>query len=99
MGNGNNPYSEELFFHVYEVPAKRSNGYCFGAGVPITFQNVDWFGGGAIETREQLVQFISGKQYCRPGFTYLVLANDPAWTFSFRKPITAGFPLMEKVDD
>ena len=65
------------------MPAKRSTGYCFNGGVPITFINVDWFGGELIKERDHLIKFISQKQYARNGETLLVLANDPAWTFSF----------------
>jgi hypothetical protein len=29
--------------YIYKMPAKPSDGYCFGGGKPITFTNVDWF--------------------------------------------------------
>lgn len=77
------PEQSTLFFHVYRLPDKRSDGYCFNGGNPIPFINVDWFGGGLITKREQLIEFISQKQYARHGEALLVLANDPAWTFSF----------------
>lgn len=28
--------------HVYIVPKRRSNGYCFGGPVQVLFGNVDW---------------------------------------------------------
>ncbi|RVC58716.1 MAG: hypothetical protein EOS81_05460 [Mesorhizobium sp.] len=69
------------FLRVYRLPAKLTNGYCFGGGVPITFLNVDWFEAPVEEGRDALTTFIKGKQYFTPDVRFLVLADDPALTF------------------
>lgn len=76
--------------HVYEIPKKRSNGYCFGGGVPITFMNVDWFGPAPDElSQDELRKFIAGKQYFQqaaPGSRFLVLCDDrPDLTFQMER--------------
>ena len=74
---------QKLFMWVYRLPEKLSNGYCFGAGVPITFTNVDWFGGPAEMTRAEIETFVRGKRYCTPGHKYLVVSETPERTFMF----------------
>jgi hypothetical protein len=70
------------FVRVYRLPEKLTNGYCFGGGVPITFQNVDWFEALIDEGREKLAEFIKGKRYYDPAARFLVLADHPDLTFT-----------------
>ena len=65
------------------------SGYCFGAGVPITFTNVDWFECPADEDREALVEFIRSKQYCRAGARFLVLGDSPDFVFTIDPEVRA----------
>lgn len=72
--------------YVYLIPQKRSNGYCFGGPVPVTFGNVDWM--GPVEpsmTKADLKRFISRKGYftaADPGTRFLVLCDvRPEFTF------------------
>ena len=77
--------------HVYLIPKKRSDGYCFGGPIPISFGNVDWM--GPVEpsmTRAALEGFISGKSYfttAAPGTRFLVLCDaKPELTFQMVTP-------------
>ena len=72
--------------YVYLIPQKRSNGYCFGGPIPVTFGNVDWM--GPVEpsmTRGDLEGFISQKGYFTAadlGTRFLVLCDArPELTF------------------
>lgn len=71
----------DTMIYVYELPAKLSNGFAFGAGVPITFKNVDWFNGHDSMTRIDIEKFIRGKRYFKDGLKFLVLSDDPNFTF------------------
>ena len=74
---------QALFMHVYRLPEKLNSGYCFGGGNPITFLNVDWFGGPAEMTRDEIKTFIRNKKYCVSGHKYLVVSDTPERTFLF----------------
>lgn len=83
----NNPphdfmFAARAFVRVYQLPAKLTNGYCFGAGVPITFQNVDWFEAVIADGREPLAAFIKSKRYYHRALRFLVLADHPDLTFT-----------------
>ncbi len=71
--------------HVYEIPEKRSNGFCFGAGKPITFLNIDWMNspdeipGIDPMTDEEIVEFIKAKMYIKSDRQYLILFEDRAF--------------------
>lgn len=72
--------------HVYLIPAKRSNGYCFEGPVPITFGNVDWMGDPPESmTLEETKNFIAEKRYVKnspKGTRFLVLCDlRPELTF------------------
>lgn len=75
--------------HVYIVPRKRSNGYCFGGPVPIQFENVDWMDDPPPEIgSERVKEDIMQKIYVRMashGTSFLVLgpSNRPELTFQF----------------
>jgi hypothetical protein len=53
----------EPFFHVFRLPEKFPSEYCFGSGVPVNFQMVDWFGGPEGMSRDDINAFIGKKQY------------------------------------
>lgn len=69
--------------YVYRLPHRMSEGYCFGGGHSIIFQNIDWFNGFDGMTREDLERGISTKKYLRDGEAYLVCSpeNDISFTF------------------
>lgn len=73
----------ETMVFVYRLPERLSDGYCFGGGRPITFQNMDWFNGIEGMDRAMLEKEVSRKVYVEPGVTYLVLSpeNDLSFTF------------------
>ena len=73
---------ERVFVRVYRLPTKLTDGYCFGAGVPIAFTNVDWFEAATDQDRTALVSFIKGKRYYRPDDRFLVLGDHPNLTFT-----------------
>lgn len=73
------------FVRVYRLPEKLTAGYCFGGGVPITFQNVDWFEALLSDSRDGLQDFIQTKRYFNRDDTFLVLADDPELTFVIGK--------------
>lgn len=70
------------FVRVYRLPEKLTTGYCFGAGVPITFINVDWFEAPISEGREGLTDFIKSKQYYSGNARFLLLGDHPAFVFT-----------------
>jgi hypothetical protein len=77
------PSSERI--HVYRLPRVLNQGYCFGGGNPVTFQNVDWFDTpdknfSPPMTLVELVDFISKKNYAHRGESYLILGE----TFAHR---------------
>jgi hypothetical protein len=71
-----------VFVRVYRLPPKLIAGYCFGTGVPITFTNVDWFEALVSDGRERLVEFIKKKAYYDRRARFLVLGDDPHFTFT-----------------
>ena len=77
------PNSTMVF--VYQLPPKMSDGFCFGGGRPITFQNVDWFNGFDGMTRDDLETEVRGKKYVKPGETYLVCSPENEISFTFQK--------------
>lgn len=76
--------------HVYRIPEKRSDGYCFDGPVPIEFGNVDWMYDPKDGMRpEQLREFIQDKRYYTDapvGARFLILCDKgPEWTFQIVK--------------
>lgn len=71
-----------VFVRIYRLPERLTEGYCFGAGRPIAFLNVDWFEALISEGRDGLIQFISKKQYFDTKARFLVLGDDPRFTFT-----------------
>lgn len=61
---------------VYRLPEKLTDGFAFGAGVPITFTNVDWFNGFNGMTRADLEGHIREKKYFKAGGRFLVLSDS-----------------------
>lgn len=79
--------------YVYQLPDKLSDGYCFGAGRPITFTNVDWFEGGGYDhepTKDDLISFIQKKRYYKPDRRFLVIGAKPEHTFTI-DPVASLF--------
>lgn len=77
--------------HVYQIPKQRSNGYCFGGPVPISFGNVDWLDEPPEGmTRSEVEDFLKGKTYftsASPGAEFLVLSGEREdLTFTMVKP-------------
>lgn len=68
------------FCRVFEVPEKYPKGFCNPA-VPVEFKMVDWFNPIPPEVntvnleklRNDLVPWLKGKIYIKPGRSYLVL--------------------------
>lgn len=69
---------------VYRLPARLTNGFCFGAGVPIEFTNVDWFNGFTGMTQADVEGLLRKKKYFTPGAAYLVLVSDGSMTFQVK---------------
>jgi hypothetical protein len=73
--------------YVYKLPAKLSDGYCFGVGNLIGFTNVDWFDGdgypaGRPPTRAELTEFVKHKRYYQTDRRFLVLGDTPEHVFT-----------------
>lgn len=68
--------------HVYRMPDKLSDGYCFGTGRTIIFVNVDWFDAVIAQGQAPLIQFIKTKRYFDPRARFLIIADDPTLTFT-----------------
>lgn len=68
--------------HVYKLPQQLSDGYCFGGGRPIIFTNVDWFEVPLSLTVGLLIDSIAKKRYYDPNARYLVLSEQPGFTFT-----------------
>lgn len=73
----------EVFYRVYRLPEKLTDGFCFGGGRPIAFLNVDWFNSPPdfTPTREQLESEIKRKLYYDPKARFLVLDTRPGESF------------------
>ena len=77
--------------HVYKIPQKRSNGYCFNGPVPIEFGNVDWMDDPEPKIpREEIERWLQQKMYftaAKSGDRFLVLCDArPELTFQMVKP-------------
>jgi len=70
------------FVRVYMLPRKLTDGYCFQGGVPIAFQNVDWFEALVSGGRDRLADFVKKKRYYKPSERFLVLGDHPDFTFT-----------------
>jgi hypothetical protein len=68
--------------HVYRLPTKLNDGYCFDGGKPVPFANVDWFDATLDMPREELIEFIKSKRYYDPRARFLVLGTNPKLTFT-----------------
>lgn len=78
--------------HVYEIPEHAQQvGFLHGGGKPVPFLMVDWFnepceveGAPTDWGRADLEKELAGKRYRKPGFRYLVVADQtPEFTFVF----------------
>lgn len=77
------------FLRVFKLPDEYPEGYCFGnVEYPVVFKIVDWF--NAVSTVDTVVEqskaeheewvetirnFIKGKKYFNPNFTYMVMTD------------------------
>lgn len=61
---------------VYALPAKMSDGYCFGGGRRIPFLNLDWFEGFPEMTEDELRKEVQGKIYMPEHHRVLVLSPE-----------------------
>jgi hypothetical protein len=68
----------ENFVYVYQLPEKLTNGFCMKGGVPIIFDNVDWFEDNS-GCEESLINFIKQKRYIRSGRRYLILKGNSSF--------------------
>lgn len=65
--------------HVYQIPAKRSNGFCFNGPIPITFHNVDWMDTPLELEPAEVIKFLRQKQWyttAAVGTEFLVLCKE-----------------------
>ena len=60
--------------HIYMLPDRLNNGYCFGKGHPIPFLNVDWFD-VVPSHRTEVAEFVRRKSYFIKGRRYLMLGE------------------------
>ena len=71
---------------VFEIP-KPNRKYCFGAGVPQSFVNVDWFRDDhdplTPDTVEEYKEFIKRKSYFSPHKSLLVLHPTCSFTMGY----------------
>lgn len=75
-----------VFVRVYRLPAKLTDGYCFGSGTPITMTNVDWFEASIADGVEDLIRFIKGKRYFSTEYRFLIIGDHPTFTFTINDP-------------
>jgi hypothetical protein len=74
---------EQNFCRVFELPDQFSKDFVFGGGKTALFKEVDWFNPVPIgfgpsfdsweDCRAGLIEFLSKKNYVRPGKTYLCI--------------------------
>lgn len=95
------PYVTEMtnFCRVFELPENYPSDFCFGRGIPVTMQMVDWFNpiSPAEVTRGQvkpwsenvskLRDWLSTKVYVQAGRKYLLI-TDFGESFIFEKGIS-----------
>jgi hypothetical protein len=68
------------FFHIFRLPKKFPSEYCFGGGVPVNFQMVDWMGGSEgisrDKIRDKINNFILQKQYAQASGRLLIIERS-----------------------
>lgn len=71
--------------HVYKIPEKRSDGYCFAGPVPIPFGNIDWMDDPPAQMSQGDVEHWLRKKgwftKSESGSRFLVLCDRPGFTF------------------
>lgn len=75
-----------VMVYVYRIPEKRTDGFAFGGGVPITFESLDWFGAPFFPpacSPDELRAFIRKKRYFASNEGKLLVLSDRA-DFTFR---------------
>lgn len=84
-----------MLIRVLEIP-KSSGEFCFSGGNSQTWKEVDWFRDDdappeapTMETkegREEIKQFLTGKNYFSPDKAYLVLHEKHTFTINYKSP-------------
>jgi hypothetical protein len=82
------------FCRVFEIPNTYPSGYCFGGGIPVEFQMVDWFNPIPLEDFEgekvrrwsdyvpMIKEFLLRKNYVKSNRKYLVITDfDESFIF------------------
>lgn len=69
----------EPFFYVFRLPQEFPREYCFGGGVPVNFQMVDWFGGPADMPVNEINDFIRQKQYAMGRLLIIERSSSECW--------------------
>lgn len=69
----------EPFFRVFRLPHEFPSAYCFGAGVPVNFQMVDWFGGPEGMARDEINSFIRKKRYANGKLLVMERSSGECW--------------------
>lgn len=69
----------EPFYHVFRLPARFPSEYCFGNGVPVNFQMLDWFGGPEGMSRADVASFIRKKRYAFGRLLVIERHTGEAW--------------------
>lgn len=72
------------FMRIFKLPTEYPEDFCFGGGIPVTFQMVDWFSpvpDNMIENfniekhRKMIRKFVKEKIYFTTGYKYLAIAD------------------------
>ena len=72
------------FMRIFQLPDSYPRDYCFGGGIPVTFNMVDWFNPVSPEMmeafdlekhRKLIKEFIRGKTYYKLGVKYIAITD------------------------
>ena len=77
-----------MLIRVFEIPAPDGR-FCFGAGKPMTFTELDWFRDDGMPEGylpDDIVDFVTNKRYARGGRPLLVLTESWSVTINYRAP-------------
>lgn len=69
----------EPFYHVFRMPDAFPHEYCFGGGVPVNFQMVDWMGAPEGLSRDDMTGFIKKKRYAFGRLLVVERHSGEAW--------------------
>jgi hypothetical protein len=72
------------FMRIFRVPIEFPSAFCFGGGIPIEFQMVDWFNPvtdemmenfNVEEHKKMIRKMIRKKVYYNPNYKYLAITD------------------------